>query len=298
MTMGKVFKRIVAGVALLAATLTGSGQATARAPRGPALWKIADRDTTIYLFGTIHTLPENTLWKVPPVAKAIAQSDSLVLELLMDHPEQAAQLVRQLGLAPNLPPLAQRIAPAKRATLARLMAASNLPPPFLDQLESWAAAIVFTDVTFLQAGFSPDNGLENQLTAIYKAANKPIVGLETAEQQLGYLDRLPDDAQRQLLDSTVEDPEAAKTELRRMLGAWLNGDVKAIGTTFDKETSASPPLRKALLINRNQNWAQWIAARMARPGTVFIAVGAGHLAGPDSLQHMLKARGIKARRVN
>ena len=296
--LGKVFRRMVAGAALMTAALTGSGEASARAPQGPALWKIADRDTTIYLFGTIHTLPEDTQWDVPPVARAIAQSDTLVLELLMDHPEQAAALVGQLGISPGLPPLSERVPPEKRATLQKLVAASGYPPAFFDSLENWAAAVILTDITFIQAGFSPDRGLENQLTAIYVQAHKPILGLETAAQQLGFLDALPEDAQRQLLQSTVEDPEQAKAELRRMLRAWLKGDVKSIATSFDKETRASPPLRQALLLKRNAAWSQWIANRLRNPGTVFIAVGAGHLAGSDSVQQMLKARGIKAQRVN
>jgi uncharacterized protein YbaP (TraB family) len=298
MTLGKVFRRIVASAALVTAALTGPGQASARALQGPALWKIADRDTTIYLFGTIHTLPENTQWDVPPVARAIAQSDTLVLELLMDHPEQAAALVGQLGVSPGLPPLSERVQPEKRATLQKLIAASGYPPGFFDSLENWAAAVILTDITFIQAGFSPDRGLENQLTAIYAQAHKPILGLETAAQQLGFLDALPEDAQRQLLQSTVEDPEQAKAELRGMLGAWLRGDVKSIATSFDKETRESPPLRQALLLKRNAAWSRWIADRLRKPGTVFIAVGAGHLAGSDSLQQMLKARGIKTQRVN
>ena len=298
MTLGKIFRKMVAGAALATAALTGSGQASARAPQGPALWKVADADTTIYLFGTIHVLPENTQWDVPPVARAIAQSDTLVLELLMDHPEQSAQLVGQLGVSPGLPPLAERVPPEKRATLQKLIGASGFPAPFFDSLENWAAAVILTDITFIQAGFSPDRGLENQLTAIYTQARKPILGLETAAQQIGFLDALPEDAQRQLLRSTVEDPEQAKAELRGMLDAWLKGDVKSIATSFDKETRESPALRQTLLLKRNAAWSQWIANRLRKPGTVFIAVGAGHLAGSNSLQQMLKARGIKAQRVN
>jgi uncharacterized protein YbaP (TraB family) len=36
---------------------------------------------------------------------------------------------------------------------------------------------------------------------------------------------------------------------------------------------------------------------MQRPGTVLVAVGAGHLAGHDSVVEMLKQRGYKVRRV-
>ena len=36
---------------------------------------------------------------------------------------------------------------------------------------------------------------------------------------------------------------------------------------------------------------------MARPGTLFIAVGAGHLAGRDSVQAVLAEAGLRAERV-
>ena len=52
-----------------------------------------------------------------------------------------------------------------------------------------------------------------------------------------------------------------------------------------------------LLFNRNANWAKWIKARLDNPGTVFIAVGAGHLAGPKDVQDQLETLGIKTQRV-
>ena len=58
-----------------------------------------------------------------------------------------------------------------------------------------------------------------------------------------------------------------------------------------------PMLHKRLLTDRNARWAKWIDGRLKQPGTVFVAVGAGHLAGKDSVQRQLRKLGIKARRV-
>lgn len=298
MAISKIFKKIVAGAVLLASTLAGTGQAWSRDAEGPALWKVADADTTIYLFGTIHTLPDGTQWRTQPVSEAIAQSDSLVLEILVDNPEESAQAVASLGVTPGQPPLAERIPADKRDALNRLVASSGLPAPFLDQLESWAAAITLASISFAQAGFDPDNGIEAQLTQVYRKADKPIAALETIDQQLGFLDTLPEGTQRALLASSVEDTQVMKAQLKTMLAAWLGGDVNAIAATFDKETRHSPELRQALLLKRNHAWSDWIEERMAQPGTVFLAVGAGHLAGRDSLQDMLARKGIKAQRLN
>lgn len=298
MKIGKFIKNVIAGLTLAASSLIGGGMASARQAQGPALWKVADADTTIYLFGTIHTLPQKTEWRTEAVSSAIDRSDTLVLELVADDPAETAKLVGSLGTSPNLPPLAERVPADKREALQRLIAASGYPVAFLNQLESWAAAIALVNVSFGQSGFSPELGVETQLTNLYKAANKPIIGLETATQQLGFLDSLPEEAQRALLVGTVDDPEAATAQLRDMLKAWLRGDVDAIAETFDKETRDSPELREGLILKRNAAWTEWIADRLSRPGTVFIAVGAGHLAGNDSVQHMLKQRGLKAVRIN
>ena len=82
-----------------------------------------------------------------------------------------------------------------------------------------------------------------------------------------------------------------------MIRAWASGDTKMIAATFDDELKSSAPLADALLIKRNQRWAGWLANRMKQPGTVFVAVGAGHLTGDHSVQHFLEAQGITVRRV-
>ena len=82
-----------------------------------------------------------------------------------------------------------------------------------------------------------------------------------------------------------------------MLAAWLRGDVDNIARTFNNEESLSKELREALLHRRNAAWAQWLEQRLKQPGTVFVAVGAGHLAGADSVQEILKAKGMPTTRV-
>jgi uncharacterized protein YbaP (TraB family) len=53
-----------------------------------------------------------------------------------------------------------------------------------------------------------------------------------------------------------------------------------------------------MFVQRNARWASWIANRLKTPGTVFVAVGAGHLSGPDSVQSQLASLGVKSARVN
>jgi uncharacterized protein YbaP (TraB family) len=268
------------------------------AAASPAMWKVADSDTTVYLFGTIHLLPEGQAWRTRAFDKALAGSDELVLEVAdVDDMMAAAQAMAKLGMSPGLPPIAERVPEGKRAARRAMIAESGYPEAVFDRLETWAAALPLLGVTFKRLGLDPSLGVERQIGAPFRASGKPVRGLETIEQQFGFFDTLSEDAQRALLLSVVEEGADAPAQFKAMLDSWSKGDLAGVERSFDDETQISPELKDALLRQRNAAWADWLAKRLARPGTVFVAVGAGHLAGPDSVQAMLEAKGLEAKRV-
>jgi len=288
------------GLAALGALAVGSaGIARAPAAPKPALWKVADRDTTIYLFGTIHLLPQGTAWQSPTFAAAARQSGSLVVETIVDEKNPAAlsATMMRLGLAPNLPSVEQRVAPAKRAALATAIARSRVPVAALNRMETWAVAFTLMGTQFADMALRQDAGVETSLKREFTAAGKPIDQLETNAEQLGFFDALPERAQRNLLEGAIEQPQAARKQFDAMLAAWTRGDVDAIARSFNADMADEPALRELLLKRRNANWARWIEARLAQPGEVMVAVGAGHLAGRDSVQALLGKRGLKVKRI-
>lgn len=285
--------RLLAPLFLLAA-------APAQPQAHPALWKLADADTTIYLFGTVHILPAGTNWMSPGIKAAVDASQSLTLEAVLDQdPTLVATVLLKIGHADGLPPLAERVPPNQRAQLAALVKASGLPPSYLDGMKTWAAALMLTGAALQQIGVdaAASPGVEPQLTALFRSANKPVEGLETAELQLGYFDKLPESAQRAFLAATLDAPAKAKADFQKMLGAWEKGDPAAIEKSFADDPEFTPELRDLLIRQRDRAWADVLAKRLDKPGTVFVAVGAGHLAGPDSVQKMLADKGLKVTRV-
>ena len=265
---------------------------------GPALWRIADEDTTVWLFGTIHVLPNGFAWRTETIDAAIAESDSLVLETVTsDDQSQAALLLMQLGMSPELPPISERVDEERLPQLAAMIARGPFPESFLSALETWAASLMLVGVTLNDLGLDPESGVEEQLELIFELAERPVTGLETPEQQLGFFDQLPEDAQRYFLNSVIDTPEDIREEFDAMLEAWRSGDEDQIAMTFDDELLFSDTLRETLLTRRNATWANWIAERLAEPGTVFVAVGAGHLAGNDTVQDFLEVQGIVAERI-
>ena len=288
---------LLASFLALALSAPASARESARVAT-PALWKLADADTTIYLFGTIHALPAGTRWRGRRIDAALAASHELVLEAVFgDDPLATARLLYGMGTAPGLPPLAERVSPAKRSQLDALVKRSGMSPAALDRMKSWAAGVLLFGHVMKDLGISADAGAEAELRGLFRAAGKPIEGLETAAQQLGYLDSLSEEEQRIFLEGVIDDPAKSKAELGRMLAAWKRGDQQAIARSFESDPEMSPMLKEVLLKRRNAAWTDWLAKRLDTPGTIFVAVGAGHLAGPDSVRAMLERRGLKVTRV-
>ena len=297
-------RQALAAVGAVSLAACGTTQATPEAavasaasgPR-PALWKLADADTTIYLFGTIHLLPEGLEWRTPLLDQAIAASDALVLETVLDDPTKSARAMMAAGMSPGLPPIVERVPADKRAALEKMIAGSGVPSAVLDRMETWAAGLTLLAVSFQQLGLDPSLGVEKGLTGEYKASSKPVSGLETVEQQFGFFDNLSEESQRLFLAGVADDPAATRAEFAEMLRAWTAGDTEAIARTFDNEASMSAELRSVLMQQRNAAWAEWLAKRLEQPGTVMVAVGAGHLVGKDSVQTMLAAKGLETTRL-
>ncbi len=285
------------GIAALAGCATVADPASAR--NRPALWQVSDRDTTVYLFGTIHLLPKDYAWRTPVFDKAVAGSQSLVVETILDtkNPMALAGDMARLGFRPGLPPLSARVPAAKRALLEAAMAKTGVPRDAFDRMETWAAAFVLLGTQFKDLGLSGDAGVETVLRTAFDQAGKPVGQLETNVEQLSLFDRLPESAQLSLLEGAIEAPKEMRGQFQDMLGAWGRGDVARIGATFNEDLSGSPELREALLRRRNVNWSQWIQRRMASPGSVLLAVGAGHLAGADSVISLLQRDGYRVRRI-
>jgi uncharacterized protein YbaP (TraB family) len=283
----------------LAAMAAGAAAPAEAKDAKPAMWKVSDRDTDIYLFGTVHLLPPGTRWRTAKFDKAMNEAGTLVVETIIDekNPQPfVAELIR-LSVRPGLPPILDRVRPEKRAALQAVITKSGIPIAALNTLETWAAAFQLLQLQFKELGVSGTDGVELNLRTSFAAAGKPVQQLETNAQQLGFFDTLPEAAQRELLEGAIEEPAKAKVQFDAMVAAWMSGNVDAIGRTFNAEFQSSPDLKQALLLRRNANWSYWLHSRLAQPGTVLVAVGAGHLAGSDSVVEMLKKRGLRVQRV-
>lgn len=291
-------RRLLAALGI--ATITGSALApqAAEARNAPALWSVSDADTTVYLFGTIHVLKPGYSWFDDGVKAAFDKADALVLEMVMPDPAAMQAMVMKMGMATDGTPLSQKLPEDERGDYTKAVAEIGAPQAVVDRLKPWLAATEFSVAPLVKLGYSPANGPEAVLTGAAKAANKQVLGMETAEQQFGYLDGLSQTAQMAFLKSAIDDMPKLGDEMGEMVTDWSKGEPQALAKIMNDDLTGQPELKQTLLIDRNARFASWIANRMKQPGTVFVAVGAGHLAGDGSVQaDLAKTYKLKAVRV-
>jgi hypothetical protein len=299
MSLMKRFGRRLAAISAVAATACAAAPAAEPQAASPALWKVADEDTTIYLFGTIHLLPKDTKWRSPAFDRAAAGADTLVVETVIDDKNPATTMgeLFKLAISPGHPPLLDRVPAEQRDALATMVAKSGVPLEAFNKMETWAAAFMLLGVQFQGLGLDSGSGVETVLKKQFEAGGKPVGQLETNAEQLGFFDRLSEEAQRKFLLSVLDDTSGMKEQFGGMLDAWARGDVGAIGDSFNRDLADAAELKDALLVRRNANWAKWVKNRLDQPGNVLVAVGAGHLAGDQSVQAMLEKDGVKVTRI-
>ena len=243
----------------IAAALHAAPLAAAPAtPPRPALWVVQDADTTIYLFGTFHALGQGREWLTPQGAQALASSGELVLETVVPKDPRTAS------------------PPEARAS---------------DYLKG--AARVMRDGR--ARGMSTDSGADQVLRTLAEDRGTPVSGLEDFAEQLRTLARIK--AAPIPASAVAAPPAKADVTLTQLLSAWQAGDTGAFAAMLAGFKARAPAAYDTLIAGRNRAWAGWVERRLDRPGTVFMAVGSGHLSGADSVQARLLEQGIRARRI-
>lgn len=275
--------------------------APSEAPRGPgpALWLLADADTRIWLFGSVHILGKDADWRRKEIDAALNASRTLVLETPVDGAGNAAiaQEVARLGILEPGTRLDSLLTPAQRKALAQAARAYGLDGAQLQRLRPWLAALQISMAAASAQGQSAELGVEQSLLAGAKARGQSLRYLETAQQQVQIFANLPQEAQLRFLDVTLAQLEDSAGMLRRMDRLWLEGDVAGLGQVLDADFDrAGPQIRAALIDARNAQWAAKIAQMLDEPGEVFVAVGAGHLTGRGNVIALLEGEGHKIER--
>ena len=263
----------------------------------PAMWVIRDKDSTIYLHGTLHLLRHETEWNAARVKKTVAESTELWLEVAnIDDQASIMPIMAQYGIDQEKT-LSSKLSADQKEKLAKLAATYSVPMASLEPMKPWMAALMFAVLPLQKAGFDPNAGIDRLLKAQAEKEGDKIYGFETAEEQVRFFAELPESEQIAFLEETLSDAEKGIAQLEKLAKAWIEGDNETLGDILVNEfKKEAPAIYEKFLVQRNIAWSKKIAEILKGSGVQQIAVGAAHLAGPDSLQVQLAKRGIKVER--
>ena len=292
-------KKTIMTVLLAAASMPLGAATTAPLPDAdPAMWVVRDADTTVYLFGTFHGLDGKTDWFNEEVKSAFDASSEVYVEAIMpDNMAELQPLVVKYAVDPSGKALTSKLTPETKTKLQALLASSGVPAAAVEPMEPWFANLTLVGIAGQKLQLKPEFGADTIIKKAAKAAGKKVGELEGAEFQLAMFDKMPEAQQIKQLEMTVDRFDEMGPYLQSMLATWNKGDETGIAKLTADSLEQDPALFKMIFADRNATWANWIDKRMAQPGTVFVAVGAGHLAGQESVQDFLARKGHKSERV-
>jgi uncharacterized protein YbaP (TraB family) len=282
--------RLLARLGALALLLLAPVEALAL----PPVWTVRDKDSTIVLFGSVHLLPPGIDWRPPELQAALAEADDVWFEAPMDQAGLSAATNAALAHAflPSGQSLQNMLSRAGRARLAAAAKTLGVPLERFDRLQPWYAELLIETGFYQKFGAKAADGVEQELWADLKPTAMRR-SFETPEEQVGFFADAPVRQQVASLEETLREAHDADKDYRRLLQAWLAGDLK----TLDKEVvqplrKVSPDFYRTIVVDRNERWVKSIAERMAGSGHTVVIVGMGHLIGPDGLPERLRRLGF------
>lgn len=265
-------------------------------PGSPAMWKMSDDDTTIHIFGTVHLLRPELEWRTDAFDQALSSADKIVFEV--DMKSEAAQraiatdfLAR--GMFQDGRTLKEVLNEDDEAVVSAAFDSLGVPIDAMNTFEPWMASVNLGVMKLMSDGFDPNSGVENVIETEAAEAGKSFAYLESISQQADAFDLLAEEDQITMLYESALMLDESPRMLDVLVDEWADGDVAGIAAIMaDPEGYGfTDAAYEALLVTRNQDWVPKIEAMLDEPGSIFIAAGAGHFAGPDSVITMLRDKG-------
>lgn len=282
--------RIATLVLAIAASLAAPG-ADARS----TVWSVRGAHNTVYLFGSIHVLRSGDGGLPAAAERAYEDAEQLVMEIDLDDPALAdpGVMAGKMQAAALLPPeeTLRQVLGADYAAINARAQQSGIDLALLDRHAPWFVATMLLQVELANRGFRPELGIEQQIARRAIEDGKPLLGLETAEQQFALLAGLPMSEQRRFLLMTLEEIALIDEQMDSLLAAWRSGDAEALGNALAAGFDAFPDLYRPLSEDRNRAWLDDLVALLDDRDDYLVVVGALHLVGRNSVVDLLRQRG-------
>lgn len=266
---------------------------------GPALWRVADENTTVWLFGSVHILDPKLAWRRDAVEDAFAASGRVYFEIPMDTASQreSAGLLFRLGANPPGVTLSSRLSADGVARLKRVATKLGVEPATLEPLRPWLASVILSVRLIIVGGGDPEAGVERILARRAAIEGKSLAAFETPQEQVRLFAELAPEVEAALLENGLRQIEDEPKLLDDIVAIWRAGDPDRLAGLVNGAVSRTPGVYERFIVERNERFADGVETILAEEeGEVFVAVGAGHFGGPDGVDAMLLARGLVVER--
>ena len=262
------------------------------------LWRIDKNGRSSWLFGTLHVAKFAWGFPGPVLRDALAQSDTMALELDLLDPGIQRRMAQGLAAQPKTP-----LPAALQTRLARRAQAECVPQPALAALAPEMQIAVLGSLVGRRDGLDPAHGIDAFLAGWGRAARLEVVSLETPELQIATLQMQSPAETLTLVENSLDDFESGRAlaTLRRIATIWADGDLPELAR-YEAwcecvETAADRAAMARVLDDRNPALADGIAELHAAGQRVFAAVGSLHMIGPTGLPALMARRGYRVERI-
>ena len=263
------------------------------------LWLAEGESNRVYLLGSVHLLRREDHPLPDAIDTAYDDAETIFMELDMDDIDAVAMqaTVTRLGVLDDGRTLRDLMGESLYAKAETTAAKIDIPLELLAQSEPWLAAITIEQMILARIGFEPRYGIEMHFSTRAAEDGKPILGFETFEEQLAFLDGLSIEAQRELLLQTLAEGQDIETLMDDVIEAWRLGDTHYLETTILADFAQYPELHDRIVTERNHRWVERIDGLLDDDQDYLVIVGALHLVGEEGLPALLTRRGFEIRQM-
>ena len=289
--MGRTMRRWLLALGLL-------GSLTAHA--GSPVWALHGEHNTVYLAGSVHLLRANDAALPAAFERAYAGSRALVMELDLGKLDQleAGSWMMAHGTLPDGSSLRKAVGDERYRRVTAEADRLGLPMEAADRQTPWAIGLELLELQYMQLGFDPEQGVEQQLERRAQTDGKPTSGLETVTEQLGVFETLSPEDQARFLDLVVTEMHEVESETQSVVAAWRTGDARKLAALLGDEYKSFPTLYRTLVTDRNRRWLPQIEKLLKDKDNYLVVVGALHLVGDGGLLELMRKDGFAAEALN
>jgi uncharacterized protein YbaP (TraB family) len=286
-------RRFATRALALGVLVAGVSQTAAAAP---ALWVVRSSTATVYLFGTVHNLPPNVVWRSPMVDRALSQSQQIWTEADTGSLRYLTRLISRYGISQqgNLRSLLPR---QYRTRYEMEMSSAGLRVDQYGHIKPWLAQMMLNGEAMHRAhrGF----GVEADLLAYAHAHHRQAHTFESPDSQFAVLADMPLEAQVRALEMEIDGYPSANGTMNPLVVAWLDGQDELLDHITNRRLAQSDERYfDDVIVRRDEQFANAVVTLLQNSGTSFVALGAAHLCGGTGVQALLKNLGYTAERVD